>query len=174
MEILIFSDSHGRSKGMQEVLARQVGKPAAVIHLGDGVRDTASLALENIPLYLVRGNCDYMICDVEGPVPEECLTAIGGHLFFLTHGAAYGVKSGLGRLLRAAVQKGADIVLFGHTHRPYLETLPAGSEVDGCVLSKPLYLFNPGSIGQSRQGGERTFGVLTLKEGNVLFSHGVL
>ena len=171
MEILIFSDSHGRTEGMRAVLSRQVSPPSAVMHLGDGVRDTGALALGEIPLYMVRGNCDGFLYGVEGPVPEECLTSIGGHLFFLTHGARYGVKGGLGGLLRAALQKGADIVLFGHTHRPYLEILPAGAEAEGQTLTRPVYLFNPGSIGQ---GGERTFGMLTLKDGAVLFSHGVL
>lgn len=174
MEILIFSDSHGRTDGMRAVLSRQVRPPSAVIHLGDGVRDVNALTLGGIPLYLVRGNCDGLLYDVEGPVPDECLTSIGGHLFFMTHGARYGVKSGVGGLLRAAMQKEADIVLFGHTHRPELEILPAGTETEGGILPRPLYLFNPGSIGQGRQGGERTFGILTLQGETVLFSHGVV
>ena len=171
MEILIFSDSHGRTGGMREALARQTAPPAAVMHLGDGVRDACALELGEIPLYLVRGNCDGLLYGVQGPVPEECLTSLGGHLFFLTHGHRYGVKSGLGGLIGAAVRGGADIVLFGHTHRPLLEVLPAGNEAAGVTLSRPLYRFNPGSIGQ---GGGKSFGVLTLRGESVLFSHGTV
>ena len=39
MNILVFSDSHGRGSRMLEALARQIKKPDAVIFLGDGLRD---------------------------------------------------------------------------------------------------------------------------------------
>ena len=87
----------------------------------------------------------------------------------MTHGDLYGVKSGLGRLVKAADDKDVDIVLFGHTHLPLSVYLPEGDESFGFALRKPLYLFNPGSIG----GYERSFGCVTIDpRGGVLTSHG--
>ncbi|MBQ9428630.1 MAG: metallophosphoesterase family protein, partial [Clostridia bacterium] len=53
------------------------------------------------------------------------------------------------------------IALFGHTHRRCEEYIPEAG----------LYLFNPGSIGSSRDG-VYSYGILTLDEKNVLFSFG--
>ena len=39
MEILIFSDSHGRVEGMQRALDRQPKRPDLILHLGDGAGD---------------------------------------------------------------------------------------------------------------------------------------
>ena len=62
---------------------------------------------------------------------------------------------------KLAMDKNADIVLFGHTHTPELKYV---SEYE-----KPFYLFNPGSIGS----GKGSYGILTLTEGQEpLFSHG--
>lgn len=172
MEVLIFSDSHGRTEGMRLALSRQRTRPYAVIHLGDGVRDVEELELGSIPLYTVRGNCDYCLDVFPGACPEECVTSIGGHLALMTHGARYGVKGGLEALLSSAAQKDADLVLYGHTHQPYLEVLPTGTEVGSVLLHRPMYVFNPGSIGRNEDGEGRSFGILTLCGNSVLFSHG--
>ena len=167
MEFLIFSDSHGKADGMLRALKRQPKPPLAVFYLGDGFRDALRLELGGIPLYAVRGNCDLFCGGAPEECPEERLVRVGDHLALVTHGAAYGVKSGLGGLIGGAVRAGADLALYGHTHQPRLDTLPAGTEVCGTVLKRPLYLFNPGSIGQ---GG--SFGTLTVQGDNVLFAHG--
>ncbi len=167
MDFLIFSDSHGNAERMQRAILRQPKPPLAVFHLGDGFRDTQYLELRGIPLYAVKGNCDLFLNGALEECPEERITAIGCHRALLTHGARYGVKSGLGGLMAAAVRQNADIVLYGHTHIPRLDTVPAGTELCGTVLDRPLYLFNPGSIGQ---GG--SFGTLTVQGENVLFGHG--
>ena len=66
-----------------------------------------------------------------------------------------------------AAQKGADVVLFGHTHEPYLHTVAAGERVGERTLSRPMTLFNPGSIGY---GG--SFGHLLLTGETILLSFG--
>ncbi len=170
MDILIFSDSHGSTEGMRWALERQPTRPAAILHLGDGVRDALVLEESGIPLYTVRGNCDPFLYGLSVACPEECVLAMGGHTILMTHGARYGVKAGLGGLLAAAAQQGADIVLYGHTHQPHEEMLPAGSNVGGVILDRPMYVFNPGSIGR----GEHSFGVLTMRGKDLLFSHGKL
>ena len=74
---------------------------------------------------------------------------------FLTHGHLFGVKSGMSRLRLEANRVGANIALFGHTHRPFLEE-------DGGV-----WYMNPGAARSGRYGViEITDGTFTceLKE----------
>lgn len=168
MDFLIFSDSHGKFDRMQQALRRQPAPPLAVFHLGDGFRDTQYLELDGIPLYAVKGNCDLFYGSMTDECPEEQITVIGNHRALLTHGARYGVKSGLGGLISSAVRQRADIVLYGHTHTPRLDTVSEGTELCGRILERPLYLFNPGSIAQG------SFGTLTVQGDNVLFGHGSL
>ena len=71
-------------------------------------------------------------------------------------------------MIAQAAKFDADIVLFGHTHEAYEETIPEGTLIGGKSLTRPMYLFNPGSIAQG------SFGTLVLKRDCVLFSHGSL
>ena len=64
-------------------------------------------------------------------------------------------------LLAAARRAGADIALFGHTHLVHEEYDPESG----------IYLFNPGSIGEPREG-KPSYGILSLAGENVLFSTG--
>jgi putative phosphoesterase len=168
MDFLIFSDSHGNTERMQRAIDRQPKPPLAIFYLGDGIRDTERLRLGGIPLYGVRGNCDLFFGGDCDEFPMERITRIGDLKVLLSHGAVYGVKSDLRRMLASAVRQDVDIVLYGHTHTPRLDTFPAGTEVCGESLSRPLYVFNPGSIGN---GG--SFGTLTVQGENVLFGHGI-
>lgn len=159
MEFLIFSDSHGKRRAMEAAIARQIKKPDAIFFLGDGLNDIEDQA-NGIPVIRVRGNCDWSIG--AGSVREEETVCFEGHRIFLTHGHRYAAKSGLGGMIRAAEERGADIVLFGHTHCRMIETV---SENDG---SGTVTFFNPGSV------AEGSFGTLTLTPETVLFSHGTI
>ena len=115
-------------------------QPDAVFHLGDCERDTQRLEKEfpDLPLYRVCGNCD------REPVnPEVLQLTLDGVKFFLTHGHRYSVKYTLDALLNAAYFAGADMVLFGHTHRAVSETMQG------------LYVVNPGTAGPSALYGTR-------------------
>ena len=165
MEFLIFSDSHGKYYGAIEAFERQVKAPDAVFFLGDGLRDMSASDFGGSAFFSVRGNCDFFAPD---GVSAELTLSFEGHKLLLCHGHLFGVKSGYGALISHAAELGADIVLFGHTHKPCEEMIPVGYTVGGRTLSRPMYLFNPGSL---RQG---SFGTLFLKEDRVLFSHGNL
>ena len=167
MEFLIFSDSHGSASNMSLALDRQIKTPDAILFLGDGARDIDNLFVVDTPIWAVRGNCDWYSSDLADKT--ERLLYFEGHTILICHGHEWGVKSGMGALIAHAAEVGADIVLFGHTHVPTLTTIAAGEIVGKHVLSRPMYLFNPGSIGY-----EGSFGVLTLKGENVLLSHGKL
>ena len=167
MELLVVSDSHGCVENIQSALGRQLKTPDAVLFLGDGARDLDRLFLCDTPLWAVRGNCDWASSDFADRT--ERLLYLEGHTILLCHGHEWGVKGGLGALIAHAAEVGADVVLFGHTHTPTLQTIAAGEQVGKTTLSRPMYLFNPGSIGY-----EGSFGTLTVKGESVLFGHGKL
>ena len=170
MDILIFSDSHGDTSAIRKMISRQLQQPYAIFFLGDGLHDTDILSPCDPPLYCVQGNCDWFSAD---GAPTEIVMAMGGHTIFATHGHLYHAKETDAALISHAIDVGADIVLFGHTHQPYLRVIPAGTEFGtlargNFAIQKPIYLFNPGSL---RAG---SFGALTLRKNDVLFSHGTL
>lgn len=136
MRILVLSDSHGARRKVEDVLLRQ-SKAEVVLHLGDGADDLEYARVEYpaMAFYQVEGNCD-RCCDF----PDVEQLTIEGQRIFFTHGHLFGVKRGIDALLEHGRSKGADIVLFGHTHRP--ET---GYE-DG------LYWMNPGSLREGSYG----------------------
>ena len=171
MELLVFSDSHGRGSLMLEAFSKQIKKPDAIVFLGDGLRDISYCEFGDIPILAVCGNCDTFTFYGKGNADDEIVMTLGGKRIMMTHGDRYGVKSGLGRIVLAANEKGADIVLFGHTHTPLSTYIPEGDESFGFKLQKPLYLFNPGSVG----GYDRSFGCISIgSSGDVVMSHGVL
>lgn len=147
-KVVVLSDVHGRLRDLRWVLQNE--KADALFFLGDGLNDLDAALLARkpplpCPVYRVRGNCDY-----GHPDPVEGLVPFGGVLFFYTHGHAYGVKSGHEHLAESAGARGADVVLFGHTH---VRTLERG--VGGAAT-----VFNPGSI---LDGG--SYGVITIQDG---------
>jgi putative phosphoesterase len=164
MELLIFSDSHGQTDGMLWALDAQLHRPSGICFLGDGLRDLDALG-DAIPVYAVRGNCDWD--SASAAYPTEQVLRFEGHTLLLTHGHTYGVKGGVGALVSYATSVGADIVLFGHTHGALFETIPAGTQIGNRILERPMYLFNPGSVGY-----DRSFGTLLLRGDTVLLSHG--
>ena len=167
MDALIFSDSHGRTRAMYAARDRQISPPDAVFFLGDGLRDTELLAYEAKAFYAVRGNCDWF--SSYDDTPNERIVSFAGLRILMTHGHAYNVKSGLGALLIRATAVDADLVLFGHTHEPICECIPAGTVIGGKELPRRMHLFNPGSVGM-----EGSFGTLTVRGGELLLSHGSL
>lgn len=147
MQLLVFSDTHGSSGKMLDVIDRNAKDAEAVLFLGDGEEDANAIEAKypRLPLYRVAGNCDYAsFC------PESGLAAFGGVLFFYTHGHNYGVKAGLDKLAQEAKARGADAALFGHTHIAHYEK------------RNGIHLFNPGSLTIPRGGGP-SYGRITLQ-----------
>lgn len=118
MRILVFSDTHNNSGRMVKVIDNMIGVDA-VIHCGDGMRDVKEVEkiFPDIKFYYVSGNCDM------GEKKYEELIEIEGKKIFVTHGHLYSVKSEVEieypTIRDAGREKGADVVLFGHTHLPY-------------------------------------------------------
>ena len=162
MKCLIFSDSHGYSEAMKRIIGYHKDAEA-IFFLGDGLDDTYDIAEKiSCPLLAVRGNCDGSFVYSGGIAKKtDSITLMGKRIIF-THGDLYGVKYGDGGLDRLQQETDADIILFGHTHTPYLRYNDIGK--------KGVYYFNPGSVGWHSM----TFGIMTISETDVLFSNGSL
>ncbi len=126
MKGLVFSDTHGVTEPVSELI-REI-HPEYVVFLGDCVRDIESVMVEfpDIILYAVKGNND-----IFSRYPDTLFFRIGGRSVFAVHGHGYNITA----LSLAAAEKGADTILFGHTHRVFFET---GD--DGVII------MNPGSV----------------------------
>lgn len=154
---------------MLEAFSNQIKRPDAIIFLGDGLRDISYCEFGDIPIFAVCGNCDAFTFFGKGNAEDEIVMTLGDKRIMMTHGDRYAVKNGLARLVLSANEKGADIVLFGHTHMPCEKYLSKGESEYGITLQKPMYLFNPGSIG----GYDPSFGTIEITpRGEIILSHG--
>jgi putative phosphoesterase len=138
MRILVISDTHGKRKGMEEIQRRE-GEVDALIHLGDIEGTEAHLdAIFDCPKYLVRGNNDFF-----SSLPEEIEFSLGSYKVWATHGHSYHINMGPEWLIQEGKAREADIVMFGHTHRPYLKKYA------------DIIALNPGSVSYPRQEGRK-------------------
>jgi putative phosphoesterase len=170
MNILILSDTHGHADRIQSLLDRPSVRPDAILFAGDGLRDFQYLSLP-CPLYSVMGNNDFICTAMQGELPKGELTLdFDGCRIFMTHGHRHGVKESTAHLLQYALSQKADIVIYGHTHEPYHEYIPVGEPIGDVVTTRPMWLFNPGSLGDWRG----SFGSLEIRNGKTLLSFGKL
>lgn len=137
---MIISDTHGSLHTFYKLLKKE-GKPDYLIHLGDVESQDQEIAQAvGCPCAFVGGNNDYF-----SNLPREVCIDIGEtHRAFLTHGHRYHIYGGnTVDLKKAADSHFADIVMFGHTHRPVYE------KEDGMLI------LNPGSLTLPRQLGRK-------------------
>lgn len=139
MRILIISDTHGYEDNLKEVL-RLVGKPDHLLHLGDieGAEERIR-EMAGCPVDVVAGNCDFF-----SRMPKVRFVELGGYKIMMTHGHYYYVTVGTRDLVEEAKTNGCNVVMFGHTHKPFL------NEED-----RELTVLNPGSLSFPRQEGRR-------------------
>ena len=138
MKILIVSDTHGRHSAFDKAL-KEAGKIDALVHLGDteGGEDYIE-AVCGCPAYVLAGNNDFFSDNL-----REMEVVFGTKKAFMTHGHYYYVSLGPERILEEGKMRNADIVMFGHTHKPFLEM------IDGMIV------LNPGSLSYPRQEGRK-------------------
>ncbi len=157
MRILVISDSHGRNDDVTGVI-NQVGHIDMLIHCGDVERgDDYIRSLVDCPVYMVAGNSDY---DLELPAME--FFDIEDYKVMVTHGHRFFVNRGPQRLKEYALEQGVDIVMFGHTHKPYIE------------IGEDITVLNPGSLSYPRQPEKKpTFLIMEIDEyGQAIYGHG--
>jgi len=111
-------------------------QPDILIHLGDFYRDAQVLreSFPSLPLCAVRGNCDLGWCDA----PDTDTVSLGPVKAFVTHGHLYNVRYSRDSLVYAAMEAGASLALYGHTH------IADHAQYGGITV------LNPGTAGKGR------------------------
>ncbi|MFL6214294.1 MAG: metallophosphoesterase family protein [Blastocatellia bacterium] len=142
MKLGIISDTHGL---YDEAVGRIFAGVDAIVHAGDiGTLDIIHRLEQIAPVFAVEGNNDWF-----GVYPTERVEEMNGQRILIRH--IFGELHQLDRAARDVIEtERPDILIFGHSHRPYREQL-------GGTL-----LFNPSSAGPRRFKLPRTVGLMTL------------
>ena len=174
MKLIVVSDIHGRYDRLIELM--DIHKDAdALLFLGDGLSDLTRADAYSYPftVFAVRGNCDVQSFLVRNDAPTELSMTFEGFRMFMLHGHTKNVKSGIDDAIVAANARKADVLLFGHTHVAKEAYIPEETKIKNTVLQRPMYILNPGSLGSSSDG-KAHFGLIEIREGQILTSLGTL
>ncbi|MGL5054327.1 MAG: YfcE family phosphodiesterase [Fusobacteriaceae bacterium] len=147
MNILVISDSHGELSNIIKVY--ELEQPDLILSAGDCLEDIKELSYiyKGLRYESVRGNCDYFTDILE----QNKLLEVCEKKIFLTHGHLYGVKSDLRHIEEQGEELGVNIVVFGHTHRPYLNKV------------NEIFYFNPGAMIEGK------YGIISIKKNQIDF-----
>ena len=150
MRILVTSDTHGDWDNLRRAIMAQPSAQVA-IHLGDGEEDMSRLrhSFPEKTFLQVGGNSDW-----GSSLPSQGEYDAEGVKIFYTHGHLYAVKTTDEKVISAGRDRGAKIVLYGHTH------IPREDYVDG------IYVMNPGRLG----GWEPSYGVIDITEQGIVLN----
>ena len=121
-----------------------------ILHGGDIGDWNLIVELQAIaPVTAVYGNTDGF--DIRAKVPQVAEIELDGFPIVVTHGDQFG--SPTPAKLHDAFPH-AEIIVFGHSHRPLLE-----------LVDKTITVMNPGGAGAPRFGTAPTLGILELEPG---------
>ncbi|SDF32297.1 metallophosphoesterase [Sporolituus thermophilus] len=145
MRIGVISDTHGDAAAIRRAIF--AGGPVDLwLHAGDYSQDANLLAeLSGLKVIAAAGNCD----GLTAAKIDEFVDA-GGKKIWLTHGHRYQARVRFNELVWWGEKYEVDIVVFGHTHVPYL------------ARHGRLIIFNPGSAARPRGGSRPSIGILTI------------
>lgn len=148
MKVLIISDTHRQNDGFLQIMEKE--EPVdLLIHCGD-IEGSEYLISERAgcPVHMVTGNNDFF-----SELPREKEFQVDKYKVWLVHGHTYHVSMGNEILKQEARARGVDIVMYGHTHKPVIDT------ASGVVA------LNPGSLTYPRQEGRRpSYMIMTIDE----------
>lgn len=137
MRIVVLSDSHRKVSKLFDAVERHLDNADLFIFLGDGEDDFDMVlnAYPHIKYERVCGNCDW-----GSNYPDKMEIEFAGKKIFFSHGHPYNVKFAYENIIAEAKKRGADIVLFGHTHNQYTE------------YQESFCIMNPGSVANGDYG----------------------
>ena len=150
MKVLIVSDTHRKDDNLERIIEEEAPFDM-LIHLGDA--EGSEYLIEDwvdkdCQLEMVKGNNDFF-----SDLPREEEIDIGGYKAFITHGHPYYVSLDSEYIREEGAARKVDIVMFGHTHRPYLKKFG------------DITVLNPGSLAFPRQEGRKgSFMILEMDE----------
>ena len=153
-KILVCADIHGALQNFRAAFEAESPLDMVIIAGDLGMEERKIEQVTGVTACaVVQGNNDRLRCP---DLPEKRDFNYEGKRFFVTHGHTMGVRRGVPRQFMALTRNlGADIVIFGHSHSYFEETL------DGV-----LYL-NPGAMKGSMYTYTFTYMVLTVCDGQV-------
>ncbi len=135
-----------------------------ILHAGDLGSESVAVELEAIsPVTAVAGNVDAHL--PPGRFPALRLFQAGRTMILVVHEAIVRGKPlpAVGDHVR---DHRADLVIFGHTHKPYAGwPAPGGGGSGGGGGGGDCFFFNPGSAGKKRFTLPRTVGRLVVAPG---------
>jgi uncharacterized protein len=146
MKIGVISDTHGFLDPKIPGLFAGVGH---ILHAGDIGDSFIVFELEQIaPVTAVTGNTDANL-----PFKETEIVKLGGRKFLVHH--IVNPHAPPDKLKPRIARERPDAVVFGHTHKPFCETI-------GGIL-----FLNPGYAGKPKFGAERGVAILHCDEGEI-------
>jgi len=143
----VIADTHGLLRPMVFEVFREVDY---ILHGGDVGRPEILSDLEAIaPITAVYGNTDG--ADLRTQLPAVARVRLDGFEIVVTHGDQFGSPTPE-RLV--AEYPDAEILVYGHTHRPLLE-----------LVDRTVTVINPGAAGPARFDLRPSVGILELEPG---------
>lgn len=119
-----------------------------IVHAGDIVESRVIEEFRKIAeTKAVHGNMDSE--ELQRMLPESLIFEVSGKKIGVIHGRGSGKT--LLDLVRNFFKTKPDIIIFGHSHTPFNET-----------IGGTLY-FNPGSATDTMLSGKRTYGVISIE-----------
>ncbi|MBY6035928.1 metallophosphoesterase [Fictibacillus nanhaiensis] len=159
--VLIIADTHMPKKKKEwplpiiEVLEEGVD---IIIHAGDWSEKSVYDELKQwAPVHGVRGNVDKD--DWGEKLPEHLIITIEHLKIGVVHGHLGKGRTTPERALRSFKEESVDLIVFGHSHIPYLEK------------EEDVILFNPGSPTDKRRQKQFSYGLLTIQHNNEKLEH---
>ena len=126
--IVVLSDTHNKMR-LDSKLYTVLDECDYIIHLGDGLKDARELkSAFGEKFFAIEGNCDSLYAK------EFELLQVEDVKILFTHGHCQNVKSNTKILEMVAKSNQANLVLFGHTHKPIINKV------------EELTIINPGSL----------------------------
>ena len=147
MRLGIISDTHGLLRPEVFEVFRQVDH---ILHAGDVGKASILSDLEAVAaVTAVYGKTDGP--ELRARLPRVATARLDGFDIVVTHGDQLGSPTPVA--LRAAFPD-AEIIVYGHTHKPLLE-----------LLDRTITVMNPGSAGQRRFDLPVSVGIMELEPG---------
>lgn len=150
MKIGVISDTHIplRARKIPEIVFNSFRDVDMIIHAGDIVEEEVlDILSKYAPVEAVSGNVDPYT--IRKKLPQKLELELAGYQIAVIHG--HNVR---GHLMNALgyIFPEADIIIFGHTHKPCTE-----------LINGQLH-FNPGSPTDRRMEKNHSFGIIELAE----------
>ena len=147
MRLGVIADTHGLLRPEVFQVFEEVDH---ILHAGDVGKPEILIDLEAIaPVTAVYGNADPV--ELRSRLPQVATTELDWFAIVVTHGDQLGHPTP--EKLHAAFPR-AEIIVYGHTHRPLLE-----------LVDKTVTVMNPGGAGRPRFDLKPSVGIMELEPG---------